>query len=205
MILKKVLIGLGIVVVLLGGGAYFVLSNLDGFVKTAIETYGSDSISSEVSVGSVEINLTEGSAFIYDISVANPEGFSDQVMMSFSEVSVAIDLATINDPMIVINTITARDPYVLYESANGTTNVDVVSGRFASEEEASEEGATDESAIELSIANILIENIEAQMAGEGVPDLSINLGDIKLQNLQGTPDEIASQLMGPLINEAVIS
>ena len=200
--MKKILIGVGLVVVLLGGGAILFLSNLDGLVKTAIETYGSEAVGSQVSVGSVEINLTEGSVAIYDFSVANPAGFSDQLMMSFSEVSVAIDIATIGDPIIVINSIVAREPYVLYESANGTTNVDAVSARFAGdEEEVMPEDAADESTVELSIASILIENIEAQMAGEGVPDLSINLGDINLQNLQGTPDEIASQIMGPLTRQ----
>ena len=180
----------------------FFISNLDGIVKTAIETYGSDAVGSQVSVGSVEINLIDGTAAIYDFSVANPEGFSDQVVMRFSAVSVAIDIATIRDPLIVINSIVARQPYVLYESANGTTNVDVVSARFAGDEEATvAENSDDESDIELSIASILIESIEAQMAGEGVPDLSINLGDINLQNLEGTPDEIASQIMGPVTRQ----
>ncbi|MDG2091271.1 MAG: hypothetical protein P8J61_09305 [Gammaproteobacteria bacterium] len=204
--MKKVIIGLGFVVVLLVGGAVFFISNLDGIVKTAIETYGSEAVGSQVSVGSVEINLTDGTAAIYDFSVANPEGFSDQVMMRFSEVSVAIDIATIRDPLIVVDSIVAREPYVLYESANGTTNVDAVSARFAGdEEETVAENSDDETDIELSIASILIENIEAQMAGAGVPDLSINLGDINLQNLQGTPDEIASQIMGPVTRQISVN
>jgi len=81
--MKKVLIALGVVVVLIGGGLVLLLSNLDGLVKTAIETYGSEAVGSQVSVGSVELNLTEGSAAIYDFSVANPPGFSDQPIMSF--------------------------------------------------------------------------------------------------------------------------
>lgn len=204
--MKKLFIGLGIVVVLLGGGAFFLISNLDGLVKTAIETYGTDAVGSEVSVGSVVINLTEGSAAIYDFSVANPEGFSDQTMMSFSEVSVSIDIATIRNPLIVINSIVAREPYVLYESANGTTNVDAVSSRFEGDEESEpESSSTEDSSIELSITSILIENIEAQMAGEGVPDLTINLGDISLESIQGTPEEIASQIMGPVTRQISVN
>lgn len=204
--MKKFLIGLVVVVVLLGGGAIFLISNLDALVKTAIETYGSDAVGSEVSVGSVEINLTEGTAAIYGFSVANPDGFSDQTMMSFSEVSVGIDIATIRNPVIVINSIVAREPYVLYESANDTTNVDVVSARFETDTEEEPTASTaDESTIELSIASILIENIEAQMAGEGIPDLTLNLGDISLQNLQGTPEEIASEIMGPVTRQISVN
>ncbi len=99
--------------------------------------------------------------------------------------------------------IIAREPYALYESANGTTNVDAVNERFASDEEDEDtaEEAADESTVQLSIASILIEDIEAQMAGEGVPDLTINLGDINLQNLQGTPDEISSKIMASLMRQ----
>lgn len=200
--MKKLLIGLGVIIVLVAGGAFLLLSNLDGIVKTAIETYGSEAVGSQVSVDSVAIDLTGGTAAIYGFSVENPEGFSDREMMSFSEISVAIDLATINSDIISINSIVARQPSALYESANGTTNIDTVSARFAgSEGEGTEESAADDSAVQLDIASILIEDIQAHMAGEGVPDLTLSLGDISLQNLQGTPEEIASQIMAPLMQQ----
>lgn len=200
--MKKLLIGLGVLVVIVVGGAFFLLSNLDGLVKTAIETFGSDAIGSEVSVGSVEIDLRGGSAAIYDFDVANPEGFGDRMMLSFSEVSMAIDLASINGDVIRINSIVARQPSVLYERANGTTNIDTVSARFAnSEDQETVDPATDEAAARLNIDSILIEDIQAHMAGEGVPDITINLGNINLQNLQGTPDEIALQIMTPLMRQ----
>ncbi|MGA1741637.1 MAG: hypothetical protein ACO4AC_05660 [Pseudohongiellaceae bacterium] len=200
--MKKVLIALGVVAVLIGGGLVLLLSNLDGLVKTAIETYGSEAVGSQVSVGSVELNLTEGSAAIYDFSVANPPGFSDQPMMSFSEVTVAIDLATIGEEVIGIKSIIARSPYVLYESANDTTNIDTVSARFAGDGKATDTSDNgEESEVELRIASILIENIQAQMEGDDIPDLNINLGDISLQNLAGTPDEIAAQIMGPVTRQ----
>jgi hypothetical protein len=201
-VMKKVLIALGVVAVLIGGGLVLLLSNLDGLVKTAIETYGSEAFGSQVSVGSVELNLTEGSAAIYDFSVANPPGFSDQPMMSFSEVSVAIDLATIGEEVIGIKSIIARSPYVLYESANDTTNIDTISARFAGDGEATDTSDNgEESEVELRISIILIENIQAQMEGDDIPDLNINLGDISLQNLAGTPDEIAAQIMGPVTRQ----
>jgi hypothetical protein len=200
--MKKLLIGLGVLVVLVVGGAFFLLSNLDGLVKTAIETFGSEAIGSEVSVGSVEIDLRGGSAAIYDFNVANPEGFSDRLMLSFSEVSMAIDLASINSDVIRINSIVARQPSVLYERANGTTNIDTVSAKFAgSEDQQTVDPAAEETAVRLDIESILIEDIQAHMAGEGDPDLTINLGDINLQNMQGTPDEIALQIMTPLMRQ----
>ncbi len=200
--MKKLLIGLGIVVILIGGGAVFVLSNLNSLVKTAIETYGSEAVGSQVSVGSVDINLTEGSAAIYDFSIANPPGFSDQMMLSFAEVSVDIDVSTVNSEMIGIDSIVAREPFVLYERANGTTNIDTVNARFASDEvDEPVDNTSADSELQLYIVSILVESIQAEVAGEGLPDLTFDLGDIYLQELQGSPDEIASQIIAPLMTQ----
>jgi len=91
--LKKILISLGVLVVLLGGGVFYLLSNLDEIVRTAIEDYGSEAVGSQVSVGAVEISLREGSASIFNFSIANPPGFSDEDMLRFAELSVALDWA----------------------------------------------------------------------------------------------------------------
>ena len=63
--MKKVLIALVVVLVLLAGGIYFVFSNLDSPVETAIETAGSRTLGTDVQVDSVSLDLLAGSASIY--------------------------------------------------------------------------------------------------------------------------------------------
>jgi hypothetical protein len=200
--MKKVLIGLGVIVVLIGGGVFYVLSNLDDIVKSAIETYGTAAVGSEVRVGSVAISLSNGSASIYDFSIANPVGFSDKAMVSFSELSVVLDLANLSGENIAITSITSTDPFVSYERANGTTNLDVVSQRLAGEGPQEPENAGAESDIRMQIGAVNINNIQASISDDRLPaPANVSLGNINLQNMSGTPAEITQQILSPLLRQ----
>ncbi len=200
--MKKILIGLGVIVLLLGGGVVFVLSNLDSLVKTAIESYGTAAVGSEVRVGSVAISLSNGSASIYDFSIANPPGFSDNPMLSFSELSVVLDLTNLSAENIAIASITSTDPFVSYERANGTTNLDVVSQRLAGEGPQEPDNAGAESEIRLQIGEVNINNIQASISDDRMPaPANVSLGDINLQNMSGTPAEITQQILTPLLRQ----
>ena len=94
--MKKVLIALGIIVVLVAGGFTYVYLNLDELVETAIETAGSRALGTQVAVGSVALNLTGGTAEIYDFTIANPQGFTQGDMLRFSELSVGLDIQNIS-------------------------------------------------------------------------------------------------------------
>ena len=75
--MKKIALGaLLVLLLIIGGSVYFLLSNLDGLVKTAIETYGSEATKTAVSVSSVKIVLQDGSGSIQGLTVGNPKGFA---------------------------------------------------------------------------------------------------------------------------------
>ncbi|MGB1361527.1 MAG: hypothetical protein ACPG8V_05365, partial [Alphaproteobacteria bacterium] len=63
---------LGVVVV----GGYFTVKNLDvnGIVKQQIEKLGYENTGRKVSVGKVDIKLTDGIGNIKNITMANPSG-----------------------------------------------------------------------------------------------------------------------------------
>ena len=96
---------------------FLLFSNLDKIVETGIETAGSSALGSRVEVGSVAIDLTSGAASIYNFSVANPTGYSNAEMISFDELSVAIDLQNTNSQNVHVTSILARSPHVLSETS----------------------------------------------------------------------------------------
>ncbi len=200
--MKKVLIGLVVVLILIGGGVFLLFSNLDKIVETGIETAGSSALGSRVEVGSVAINLTSGSASIYSFSIANPTGYSNAEMISFDELSVAIDLQNTNGQNVHVTSIVARSPHVLYESQDGVTNLDTVSARFESDESASEPQADDSADINIIIDSVLIENIQGTLLSDRLPGpVDVSLGDVRLSNLEGGPEELAQQIMAPVITQ----
>ena len=200
--MKKVFIGLGVVIVLLVGGVYLVYSNLDSIVETAIEQAGTEAVGSEVAVDGVSLDLAAGRASIMGFSVANPAGYSAGDMVRFDELTVSVDITSLQEEVIRINSIVARNPYIRYESVGGTSNVDTVSARFASDEEAPVEDESAGEGPQLSIGSIVIEGIQGSLSDDRLPrEMDVNLGDIVLEDLNGTPDEIASQVMKPLLSQ----
>lgn len=200
--MKKVFAGLVIVIVLIAGGAFYLLSNLDEIVRTAIETYGTEAIGSQVSVGSVEISLSEGLAIISDFTIANPEGFSNRNLLSFSELAVDLDMANISQDLVGISRITTRDPFVSYERANGTSNLDVISARLSSGSPQEPESAGAESQMLLQVDSVTIDNIQASVSDARLQrSVDVTLGDIQLANLAGTPAEITQQILRPVISQ----
>ncbi len=198
--MRKIIIGVVFVVVAVGAGVVYLFNNLDRLVKSAIETAGTEVMGSRVAVDGVAIDLFGGTASITGFSIANPPGFSNQAMMSFDEFAVAIDLASLNTDVIRINSITARNPRVLYETTSAGNNLDVVRDRLASDEPSPP--PSEYSGPLLAIASIDIEGIGGTLQSHILPrSVEVNLGDIRLRDLQGTPEQIAEQAMNPLMRQ----
>ena len=199
--MKKVLLGLLILVVLVGGGVYYFASNINGIAQDMMETAGSDALGTEVDVGEVDIDLLGGIATIRDFSVDNPEGFSDEDMLHFDELVVAIDIRSLNSDVIRINSIRSSNPSVLYEMRGNSSNLDVVRERLAGgepEQTVEEQGQPPV----LAIDELMITGIAASLMADRLPQrVSVPLGDINLQDMQGTPTEIAQQIARPLITQ----
>ena len=72
--MKKILVGLVVLVVLAAGGLWYVINSLDALIEAAIERYGSEATGVSVSVGAVRISLREGVGSIEDLVIGSPEG-----------------------------------------------------------------------------------------------------------------------------------
>jgi uncharacterized protein involved in outer membrane biogenesis len=77
-----------------------------------------------VSVGSVDISLESGRGTVRDLVVANPEGFSREEMFRLAEITVDVDVKSLNKDPIVIDEVTVSAPQVRVEmNAQAQTNV----------------------------------------------------------------------------------
>jgi len=125
--MKKILIGAAALLVITVGVSVYVLSSLDGIVKDAIETYGSEATQTQVSVAGVKITVESGKGVIRGLNVANPKGFSDPNIFELGMISVKIDTDTVMQNPIIIDKVTIRSPSVFYEiNQSGVSNVDVL-------------------------------------------------------------------------------
>jgi hypothetical protein len=120
--MKKFLIVIVVFVLLIAGGALYLVSNAGDLIRTQIEQQGSKYLGTQVSVFSVDLALTEGRLTINDIDVENPAGFSKSD--AFSIEMITLDLGEVLKEPYTVQTVTLHAPEVLYEvDAKGQGNL----------------------------------------------------------------------------------
>lgn len=197
--MKKLVIGIVVLLALVFGLGVYLVTHLDGIAKRAIETAGSDALGTAVRVDAVAIDLTGGTATLSGFTVANPAGFSRQDMIRFDELRVAIDIASLSDDTIRITSISSVNPYLLYEMQGTRSNVDAVRERFPPAETPDEPTGAP---LRLAIDEVRIDGIQGALQADQLPrTVRVELGDIRLPPAEGTPEEIARQLARPLLNQ----
>lgn len=200
--MKKVLIGVVVVIVLIAAGIYWFASNLDSFVKTAVEEYGSKATKTKVTLDSVKLSLTEGKGRLTGLTMGNPEGFKSDSAMTLGEISVALDTASLGSDIIVIKEIDVGAPKVTYEIRQGGSNFDVIRKNVDAYAGSSGGSGSSEGGKKLVIENLYIRdgkvNVSAAaLAGKsvGAPLPTIHLKDIGKDSGGATPAEVADKVI----------
>lgn len=219
--MKRLGIIVGAVVALLlvavVGVVVFVFGNLDSLVKDVIEEQGTRVAGVPVSVSGVKIEVLDGRAGINGLAVGNPSGFKSDSAISLGGISVALDTASVSQPVIVIKEITVDEPAVTYELMPGGNNIGIIAGNVkrnsgggssssggASSEES---GGTDK---KLIIETLKIRGgkvtVAASLLDQGKA-LEARLPDITLRNIGkdsggATPGEVAAEVMAALTDAA---
>ena len=113
---KKILIGLVIAASIIGGGVYMLLNNLDYFVKSAIENYGSAVTGVAVKVGNVHISTSSGEGSISELTIANPGGYGAPYAFQMGKIALSIDTGSLfGSRSVVIREIEVDSPQVTFE------------------------------------------------------------------------------------------
>ena len=221
--MKKVFIGLAVIAIVLGALLWWLGANLDGIVKKVIEDVGTDVTQTSVDVSGVGIKLLDGKAGISGLSVANPPGFSGSNIFTLENVSVEIDIKSINSNPIIINEILVRQPQVFYEmNKDQTSNLDVLKKNVASYSTSSfsssspsgadKEAETGEKGEEfkLIIKKLNFDGGHLSAVSALAPDKKIeaDLPAFQMNNLGqstggATSDQIAKQIIDRLVKQAV--
>ncbi len=206
--MKKIILGIALLLcITIGGGIYYLLTNLDAIVKMAIEKYGSEAIKTQVRVDKVRIKLKEGSASISGLTIANPPGFSMPNAFSLGDISVGIDINSLTGDVIVIREIGIAAPEVFFEmNADKQANLDVLSknlGTGAETPPASEKPGKEPKLI-IRKAELSGASLQALVVPLNNKEYQLKLPTITMTNLGGSkgapPATIARQMLDQLLD-----
>jgi len=212
---RKVLIAIGGVVLVLVVFIWQVVANLDSIVARVVEDVGSDVLKTEVKVSGMAISLKEGKVGIAGLTVANPEGWSSAKVIEMEGIEVTLDIASLNQDVLVIKSIRILQPLIVFESdAAGGSNMQTLLDNMNSEsaESTTSEGETSESEEMLLIIDQLnfsggLVKISSEAKPGEVIDLSlpaIKMSDIGRKKGGITP-EMAIEKASKKLIEKIIS
>ena len=124
--MKKVLVGLGVVLVLAAGAALVAWNSIDLIVAWTLEHYGPRVLGVPVTVKEVRISPRDGRGSVRGLEIGNPAGFGAARAARLGEIRVEIDPATLREPVIRIRELYVDTPAITYERRNRTTNLEVI-------------------------------------------------------------------------------
>jgi uncharacterized protein involved in outer membrane biogenesis len=216
--MKKIALFLVFVVILIGGGAFYLGANIEPLIKAAVEKYGSEATQAKVRLGAVHLSLKDGAGSLEDFSVGNPEGFSSDKAISFGRVAIQVDVKSIaGKGPIVIHKILVEKPVVRYELANdGSNNLGTIAKNAkaygASKMPASAKESKPEPKSEASGEGrkIVIENLDIKGGEVGVAaeilkgkSLNVPLSDIHMSNIGKSNGGMSREQMASFLFDLV--
>jgi uncharacterized protein involved in outer membrane biogenesis len=220
--LKKVLIALVVIIVIVGAGAYYLVSNLGGIVKAAVENYGSAATQAKVTVDSVDLSLSSGEGSFSNLFIGNPSGFATPQAVSVGTVSVKVDTSGITafPPSVkfpvVIKEVVIASPSVTYERGSDGGNLEKIQENVQRYAGMAPGGQTQPSAPadgkdepKFIIENLYVRDgkvaishaaLQGRTLSSGLP--TIHLKDIGKDKGGATPAEVAEKVVGAITQQA---
>ncbi|OEJ66923.1 AsmA family protein [Magnetovibrio blakemorei] len=119
---QKIAIGLGVLIVVIAVGIYYLSQNAGNMVAGVIKDEGSRVTQVPVDVSAVDISLTDLKAGLRGLTVGNPTGFKTDRAISLGEISVKIAKDWSMD-VIVIDEVMVNAPEITYEIGTGGSNI----------------------------------------------------------------------------------
>lgn len=125
--LVKVIVGVVLILVILVLAVVLTLPfTINPIVKTAVSTMGPKVLGVPVSVGQVALSPLAGRLTIAQLSVGNPQGYSDKPMFAVDKVEVGLDIASLLSDTIIVNKIQVDAPAISYETREGASNFETI-------------------------------------------------------------------------------
>ncbi len=219
--LKKIAIGLVVLIVIAGGGLLLSLQQ-SGFLLSAqrVRNTARRATSAQVTLSSVKLSLTSGEGSMGGLSVGNPPGFAASKSVYLGSVSVKLDTNSVRGTgPIIIRSIAIEKPQVTYELNNGgDSNLQTLArnaqayAASAAGKQSADTGPGGSSASpgrKIIIDDLIIRDGQISVSQEMLKgkQLSAPLPVIHLTNIGkdeggASPAEVAQKILGTLTSEA---
>lgn len=190
-IIKLFVLILVVVAMVVGAATLY----LDTIAKKAIEFGGSEALGVATTVDDLNISILNGSTSLSGFSIANPQGFSDNLFMVLKQGKVNIDTATLMSDTIHISEISFVGLHLSLEQSSQSSNVKALLGNVPQPKSSSPATQADEPASipstksgkKFVVDHLILDDIgvsaKIQALGTKVSDINLTVPRIELTNI----------------------
>jgi uncharacterized protein involved in outer membrane biogenesis len=212
--LKKIFVALVVLLVVVAGAGWYLLSSLDSIAKNAIEKFGSQVTGTSVSVDNVRLLPFNGAGTVSGLMVGNPAGFATPHALTLDQLSVTLDMnSLLGSGPIVIKEIDIVAPHVTYEVGGGGSNLQTLERNArAYTADAADAPATAgaQPQRKLIIEDLYVRDGQVDVSATvlqghalSAPLPEIHLSDIGADSGGATPGEVAQEVVGAISKNGV--
>ena len=201
--MKKLLIGVLVIVAIGAGAMFYVSSNAGGMIKDGVETYVPPVIGATVALANVDLDPANGAAALSGLVIGNPEGFKSEHAFKIDNMSVKLDLESLASDVIHINEVRLDAPDMIYEiGTNGNNigkiqeNVDAYMAELGLE-------SSDDSELKYIVDHVYINGTKVKIAsdllggrGAGVTLPDLHIADIGKRENGAIATDVLKQIFG---------
>jgi hypothetical protein len=210
----KIIASIIVVLLLLSGGALWFLAggSLNDYIKSQIETVGTQVTEQAVTVKAVDIKLTSGAGSILGINLANPKTYKQPNAFSLGEVTLDINLESLTSSPIIIDAIVIKSPQAFVEmTQTGGSNIQDILDAIelntpkgdAQTADKTPSSTADEPKVKVSKIVLAGTALSVDLTAFGNKEHTATLPDITLNNVGGNEGLPASQLGSEIVKQAL--
>lgn len=190
-LLKLFVLILIVAVTIIGAATFY----LDTIAKKAIELGGSEALGVATTIDDLNISILNGSTNLSGFSIANPQGFSDNLFMVLKQGKVKIDTGTLMSDTVHISEISFVGLHLSLEQSSQSSNVkkllsNVPQSKASSPEKKAAEPASTTSSksskkfvVDRLILDDISVNAKIQALGTKLSDIKLSVPRIELTNI----------------------
>jgi len=196
--MRRLFFWLIVLLVIAGAGLYFFA---DTVLKVAIERGGSSLAETDVAVKSLDVAVTEseGSINITGLTIANPQGFSDSVLLSLQGINLVIDIERSSFSVLAIEELRVDNPQITYELGGGGNNMDKLMDNIDRNVGGSSGGSESGFAPRYIIDRLVVTPGEVTIQLGSGELASANLPEINLTDIGADSDGVTGGELGQIV------
>lgn len=185
-----------------------VVLNLNGIVRSAVETGTTKSLELPTTLSGASIGLLSGDVSLSGLNIGNPEGFSAPQLLSFGKISVDTSYGKVFGTPTNIDALTIQKPKLVLEFKGTQSNLKTVADKLASGTGGDQpQPAPDpnKKPLKLIIDNLTVEGAEVEIRSDLLlkEPMTIQIPTISLNQIGNADGNRNGEEIGKVVSQVI--